>query len=668
MADYIQKLTKQKEEKKKQKKYNAWDAKDAKVIKTSQQKKSKSKKSRSTSKNKKSQKKTKQKPKKKEKPKASDTLVKKKQITIWDSISVKELAEKMWVKLWNVMKKLLENQIMVAAHANIDFDTASLIWAEFGVEIKKQKQNLSVENAAEGNLDAILKADKKAPNAVKRAPIVTVMWHVDHGKTKLLDYIRSSDVTEWEAGGITQSIWASQVTTPNWEKITFIDTPGHSLFTSMRARGAKITDIAILVVAADDWVKKQTKEAIHHAKEAWVPILVAITKVDKENINIEMVKSQLSEHDVVPEEWWGDNIFCEVSWITGQWVDDLLESIALQSEMLDLKYDPDRNGVGVVLESNKDKGRWVMTSMIVMTGQIKVWDRIVVYDQNARVRSMHNWLWNRIQKAKGWDPIEMMWLSEIPQPGRFVEVVDSKKQARKKSEELSRKQQEGNENVVMKDLLDKIWEWETTVIKLVVKADSYGSLEALKYAIREVEMPNNIDVKIIYDGIGPVSQNDISLADASNWVIIWFNVNVNSSMRRKADDKKIEIKTFDIIYEVIDFVDKLAKWKIEPEKKEVVLWKLSVLWVFYQKWKTMVIWWKVIEGEILNKAKFRHIQENEEGEKEIINEGQIQSLQINQETVEKVDKGYECGMKIRWSNDIEVGDILEFYEIQEVYE
>ena len=358
----------------------------------------------------------------------SSNLVKKTEVTIEENITVKEFSEKIWVPLPEVMKKLIANGIMTSLNASLDFDTASLIAEDLGVSLKKKEATLDVQSFMEGDLQKILDIDKEAEHQIERAPIVTVMGHVDHGKTSLLDYLRKTSVAGGEAGGITQSIGASMVNY-NGKQITFIDTPGHELFTSLRARGAKLTNIAIIVIAADDSVMPQTIESINHAKSAGVPIIIAVTKIDKPWNNLDQIKADVAKYGLTPEDWWGETPFVGVSSKTGQGIDLLLEYVLLQAEMLELKYNPDRQAVGVVVDAYKDPKQGVVASLIVLTGTLKNGDIIVAYNTYGKVRRMQNRLWKNTGKIMGGEPVQILGFTELPEPGRIVEVVSNEKEA-----------------------------------------------------------------------------------------------------------------------------------------------------------------------------------------------------------------------------------------------
>lgn len=596
--------------------------------------------------------------KKEEAPKVSETLKKKEKIVVSSTISIKEFSEKMGIPLQEVMKKLLANKIVLPVTANIDFDTASLIWEELWVKVENEWTDVSVEELLSWDLDSILAPDKKIEEADVRPPVVAVMWHVDHWKTKLLDYIRKTDKVEWEAWWITQSIWASQVH-HNDQKITFIDTPWHELFTSLRARGTKITDVAVIVVAADDWIQQQTIEAINHAKEAWVPIIVAITKIDLPNSNIENIKWRLAEFDLIPEDWWWDTITVPLSSITWQWISDLMDMILLQSEMLELKYDPQRKWVWVILESDKDSKKWITASTIVMTGNLNVWDVVVVWETFWRVRKLTNWKHQDVKTAYAWDPVQILWIQDLPKPWKILESVSSEKDARAKIQAIQEKASQQTNQSWMQNILDQIWKWDKVQLKLILKADSFWSLEAVKYAVEKLEMPENIELKIIHNDVWDVSDSDIILWNASEAFVVWFNVKVSWSIKKKAESQKVVVKSFDVIYELIDYVDRLSKWLVKPEEKEVYIWRLEVLWVFFKRGKEMIVWGKVLDWEVRNWSFLKAYRWEEQ-----VSWWKITSLKREQENVNTVTSGHECWMKIKVSKKIQEWDILEFHVIE----
>lgn len=592
----------------------------------------------------------------------SATLVRKQEIIIGDSVTVKEFSEKMWVAFPELMKKFMANKILVNINSTIDYDTAALIGEEFDIKVKKEAGSISIEDVMTWNLHAILDIDKEAETKVKRPPIVTIMGHVDHGKTKLLDHLRQTNVVSGEAWGITQSIWASQIL-HNDEKITFIDTPGHELFTSLRARGAKITDIIVIVIACDDGVKQQTVEAINHAKESGAPIIVAITKIDKWITNYETIKWQIAEHGLTPEEWGGNVPVIPVSAMTGQGIEDLLEQILLQAEMLELQYNPERNAVWVVLEANKDTKQGVLTTLLVMTGHLEVGDIIMIHNTYGKVRKILDWKWDETHVAAWWDPVMILGMNEVPEPWRIVETVDSEHIARQKIATVLEKEKAQKDSSGLQNMMAQIASGDLTTLNIILKADSFGSLEAAKYALESMPVPENITIKIIHSDVGIFWASDLWLAQASNAMLFGFNISIPASIIKKAEQMKLAIKTYDIIYEMTDYIDGILKGMIKIEAKEVIIGKLEILGVFFKKEKEMIIGWKVTEGEARNGADFR-IWRKGEAELEVVGQWHISSLKREQENVNKVAEWYECGMKVRVSKKVAEGDILEFYVME----
>lgn len=599
------------------------------------------------------------------KPSTSANLVKKHEIIIDQKITVKEFSEKMWVPLPELMKVLMQNKLMLWITASLDFDTAALIAEEFWVTVKREEnKQLDVESFITWDLQSLLDMDKDAQHLEERAPVVTVMWHVDHWKTSLLDYLRKTWVANKEAWWITQSIWASVVEC-NGKKITFIDTPGHELFTDLRARWAKLTNVAVIVVAADDSVMPQTVESINHAKSAWVPIIIAITKIDKPWKNIEQIKTDLAANGITPEDWWWETPIIPISSKTWQGIPDLLEAILLQAEMLELKYNPDRSAIWVVLDANKDPKQWVVSSIIVLTWTLKVWDVIVAYNTYWKVRRMQDWTWKIIRVAKWWDPVQILWITDLPEAWRMLEVVKNEHEAEHKISLIEQQESKKVNNSALQDFISKLSassdEWEKTELKLILKSDWSSSLSALKQAVEWVKVPENVIIKVIHSDVWYFSDSDLSLAQASKALLLWFNISVNATLKKKAEQMKVEIKNFDIIYELTDYLTELTQWMIKYEEVEVTIWKLNVMWIFYTKWKEMTVGWKVIEWKAKNKCKFRIIRWDE-----IISNWEIESLHKNKDEVKEILEWDECGMKVKVWKKIEEWDILEFWEMQEV--
>ncbi len=593
----------------------------------------------------------------------SSNLVKKTEVTIEENITVKEFSEKIGVPLPEVMKKLIANGIMTSLNASLDFDTASLIAEDLGVTLKKKEATLDVQSFMEGDLQKILDIDKEAEKQVERAPIVTVMGHVDHGKTSLLDYLRKTSVAGGEAGGITQSIGASMVNY-NGKQITFIDTPGHELFTSLRARGAKLTNIAIIVIAADDSVMPQTIESINHAKSAGVPIIIAVTKIDKPGNNMDQIKADVAKYGLTPEDWGGETPFVGVSSKTGQGIDLLLEYVLLQAEMLELKYNPDRQAVGVVVDAYKDPKQGVVASLIVLTGTLKNGDIIVAYNTYGKVRRMQNRLWKNTGKIMGGEPVQILGFTELPEPGRIVEVVSNEKEAHQRIAFIKESEAKASGDGALQQFLAQLKAGDQSKIselRLILKADGSSSLEALKQAVNGLSLPKNVTIKVVHSDVGYFGESDLSLAQASKALLIWFNISMNALLKKKAEGLKIEMKVFDIIYELTDYLNNLLLGMVEVEKEEVIVGKLEILGVFHTETREMTVGGRVKEGKIKNKLKFRVYRGDD-----ILTNGEILSLHRNKDEVKEVNAGEDCGMKVKIGKRIEMGDMLEFYEMQEV--
>lgn len=590
----------------------------------------------------------------------SANLVKKIEIVIDEKISVKEFSEKMGIPLPQVMKKLMENKIMTSITASLDFDTASLIAEELWVSVKRAENTINVESFMNDDLQSILALDKDAQVTEQRPPIVTIMWHVDHGKTSLLDYLRKTWVASGEAGWITQSIWASVVVC-NGKKVCFIDTPWHELFTSLRARWAKLTNIAVIVVAADDSVMPQTVESIGHAKEAGVPIIIAITKIDKPGKNIDQIKQDLAKYEIIPEDWGWDVPVIGVSSKTWQGIEELLETILLQSEILDLKFDPTRAAAGVILDAYKDPKQGVVSTMIVMTGNLKVWDTIVAYNTYGKVRRMQNWKGQNIQKAFWGDPVQILWITSLPEPGRIAEVVKNEKEAQAKVALIQEHAKKNAPESAIHQFISGVKTNKESELRLILKSDGSSSLEALKQAVAWVVLPKNVTIRIVHSDVWYFSDSDIALWQASSALLLGFNISLNALLKKKAENLKVEMKSFDIIYELTDYLSDLVKGMIKIEMEEISIWKLDVLAIFYSKSKEMVIWGKVIEGIAKWRIKFRIIRNQE-----IIWGWDLLSVYRNKDEVKHVWEGEECGCKVHTNKKIEEHDIIEFLEMQEV--
>ena len=590
------------------------------------------------------------------KPKTSDTLKKKDKIVIQDSITVKELSERIWIPVNEIIKTFILNGMPVGINSSVDFDTVVLLADEFWVKVEKENVKSDINSIFGWKLKDIIKTKNSLSDDLKqRPPIVTIMWHVDHGKTKLLDYIRKSDVVWKEAGSITQSIWASQIT-HDGKKITFIDTPWHELFTSMRARGAKITDIAVIVVAADEWVKQQTIEAINHAKAAWVVMMVAITKIDKPNANLDLVKSQLSEYELTPEEWWGEVPFISVSAITWEWINEFLEIISLQAEMLELKYNPKAPAVWVVLEASKDAKMWTIATLLPITWTLHKKDVVVAYGVSGKMKMMKDWTWKIVKQVSWWSPVQVMWFEWVPESWRIFETFNSEKEAHKQVSNIKELIKQNERKTVLSSFLEKMKAWEKVAMNVILKAWDFGWLEALKYAIWKVNIPEWIDLKVIHEEVWQVKETDISLAEASWAFIFGFDSSIQSVLKKKLEQKKIIFKNFTIIYELLDYIESLASWMVKKEMEEIKIWEFEMLAMFFKKWNDMIIWWKVKKWKVVNWANFIIRRWDEE-----LWWGKITSLKIDQENVKEVKEWKECWLRVRTWKRFKEWDILDVY-------
>ncbi len=577
-------------------------------------------------------------------------------IIVGDLISVSEFADKISQPSTQIIMKLMQLGTMASLNDEIDFETAELIALDFGYSIEKDKPIDDVE---------LFKLDyEDDPSTLqKRAPVVTVMGHVDHGKTSLLDAIRSSDVTSGEAGGITQHIGASEVE-HNGEKIVFLDTPGHEAFTTLRARGAKVTDIAILVVAADDGVMPQTIEAIDHSKAAGVPIIVAINKMDKAGANPDKVKQELSDHGILIEEWGGDVICVPVSALKREGIDQLLEMVLLVAEMEELKANPHRPAVGTIIEAKLDKGRGALITVLIEKGQIKVGDSVFAGTTYGRVRAMYNHRGNPVSMCGPASAVEIMGMNEVPQSGEKLYVVAEDRLARNIAQRRASKQRQDdlkmNHHVTLEDLFSQIQSGEVKDLNIILKADVHGSVEALRGSLLKLSN-DEVKIKIIHANVGTVTESDILLASASNAIIIGFNIRPASAVTALAEREGVELKTYRIIYNAIDDIEKAMKGMLAPEYKEVILGHIEVRDTFKVPNVGVIAGGYVQEGKVMRNAQIRLSRDGI-----IIHEGQVSSLKRFKNDVKEVLTGYECGIGIENYNDIKEGDIIEAFIVEEI--
>lgn len=584
-------------------------------------------------------------------PKAE--IARPKHIKIGEMIAVKDLASKMSYPATEVMKKLLLMGVMATINQEIDFDTATLVASEFGVTTE--------ELPPEVDPTEIPEIEDAENSLLLRPPVVTVMGHVDHGKTSLLDVIRKSSVSVHEAGGITQRIGAYQVVSQG-KKIVFLDTPGHEAFTAMRARGTQVTDIAILVVAADDGVMPQTIEAIDHAKSANVPIIVAINKIDKPEANPDHVIKQLSERGLIPEAWGGDTIMVPVSAKKDIGISDLLEMVLLVAEVQELKANPNRPARGVIIEAQLDKGRGAVATVLVQKGTLRIGDSIIAGTTYGKVRAMINDRGENVKKAPPSTPVEVLGLSGVPEAGDMLAVLDEKKvrSIAEKRIEKQRTELIRTKKVSLDDLFLQIQNGQIKDLNILIKADVQGSVEALNNSLLQLNKNDEVRVSIIHSGVGAVSESDVMLASAANALIIAFNVRPDSKARHLADTEHIDIRTYQVIYDALNDVQDAMTGMLAPKYKEVLHGKVEIRKVMNFS-KALVAGSYVLEGKILNTSKIRILRDNI-----IVFDGEIDSLRRFKDDVKEVVAGYECGITIKDYRDFREGDIIEAYAMEEV--
>ncbi|AKL95433.1 translation initiation factor IF-2 [Clostridium aceticum] len=577
-------------------------------------------------------------------------------IQIEEKIIVKDFAEKIKKNPNEVIGKLIKIGVMASINQEIDFETAKTIADEFEIEIEKNME--IVEEAT----DFFIPMDKEE-DLRSRPPVVTVMGHVDHGKTSLLDAIRETHVTEKEAGGITQHIGASEVVIDG-NKIVLLDTPGHEAFTTMRARGAKVTDIAILVVAADDGVMPQTVEAINHAKAAGVPIIVAINKMDKEGANPDRVKQELSDHGVVIEEWGGDVISVPVSALKGTNIDTLLEMILLVAEIEELKANPNRSAIGTVIEAELDKGRGPVATVLVQNGTLKVGDSVVIGTTFGRIRAMVNDKGRRVKQATPSTAVEITGFSEVPEAGDQMIVVEDDKTAKEiannRIDKVKEEQMKKSQRISLDALYSQVQQGTIKELNLIIKADVQGSVEAVKQSIEKLST-DKVVIKAIHGGVGAITESDVMLASASNAIIIGFNVRPTSSATALAKKEEVDVRSYRIIYNALEDIEAAIEGMLDPEYKEVELGKAEVRATFKVPNIGAIGGCYVIEGKILRNAKVRLVRDGI-----VIHDGVIGSLRRFKDDAKEVATGYECGIGIDNFNDLKEGDIIEAYQMQEI--
>jgi len=575
------------------------------------------------------------------------------EIELSGPLTVKELAEKMGREVSEIIKKLMLLGVMATINQEVDVDTATIVAEEFGVtvtEVEPEEDPTEIHEIVD------------APETLKpRPPVVTIMGHVDHGKTSLLDVIRQTNVTASEAGGITQHIGAYMVRYKG-NKVTFLDTPGHEAFTAMRLRGAQSTDIAVLVVAADDGVMPQTIEAINHAKSANVPIIVAINKMDKPGANPDHVKQQLSEHGLLPEEWGGDIIMVPVSAKKRQGIDDLLENILLVAEVLELKANPNRKAQGVVIEAKLDKGRGPVCTVLVQKGSLHVGDSILAGTAYGKVRAMTNERGEQVKVARPSMPVEVLGLSDVPQAGEIMDAVDDNEArsiAEKRIEKTRLSEQNASHKVTLDDIFNQIQQGELKDLNIIIKGDVQGSVEALRQSLEAIKNPE-VRIVIVHAAVGAINESDVMLASASNAIIIGFNVRPDAVVRKAAEKENVDLRTYRVIYDAINDVENAMRGMLTPEYKEVILGRAEVRQVISTP-KAIVAGSYVQEGRIISKSDVRLIRDGV-----VVHEGTVDSLRRFKDEVKEVKTGFECGISIERYRDIKEGDIIEAFTMEEI--
>ena len=577
-------------------------------------------------------------------------------VEIGDTITVKELCEKLGKPTAEVIKNLIFLGVMAGVNQEIDFATAEKLCEKYEVIAERKEEETELE-AFEEDTDIV------EENLEKRPPIVTIMGHVDHGKTSLLDAIRHAKVTASEAGGITQHIGAYTVSL-NGEKITFLDTPGHEAFTAMRARGAQVTDIVILVVAADDGIMPQTKEAISHCKAANVPMIVAINKIDRPGANVDRVKQELTEHGLVAEDWGGDTICVPVSAKTGENLDSLLEMILLTAEMQELTADPNRKSKGTVIEAKLDKGRGAVASLLIQNGTLHVGDSILVGSTYGRIRAMFDDMGKKIKSAGPSIPVEVLGLSEVPAAGdRFVVVKDEKtarNMAEIRKDKIKTESHQTSHRVSLEDLYSQIQEGKVKELSIIVKADVQGSVEAIRQSLEKLST-DDVKVRVIHGAVGAITETDITLAAASNALMIGFNVRPDSNAIAAAERDGVDIKTYRIIYDAIEDVKSAMIGMLDPEYKEVVNGKAEVRMTYKISNVGTIAGCYVTDGKIVRNSEIRVIRDGI-----VIFESVLASLKRFKDDAKEVNKGYECGLSVERFNDLKEGDIIESFTMEAV--
>ncbi len=584
-----------------------------------------------------------------------------KKIEIPSSISVRDLAQEMKLSPIEIIKKLMNNGVMASINQLIDFDAAAIVASDMGFEAVLQSSDIVEEKeTGEVPLWRRLIADENPSLLKGRAPVVTILGHVDHGKTSLLDVIRNANVAGGEAGGITQHIGAYQVEHKG-RSITFLDTPGHAAFTAMRARGAQGADVVVLVVAADDGVMPQTKEAIAHAKAARVPIIVAMNKIDKANANPDRLKQQLAEQELVPDDWGGNTIVVPVSAKQKQGIDDLLEAIVLVTDNMDIRANPGGRVIGTVIEAELDKSKGAVATLLVQNGTLEMGDIVVAGTAHGRLRALFDFRGRLVKKAGPSMPVSVMGLNEVPAVGELFQVVKSDREARQiilERQQAMQAKTTAQKKVTLEDLFASVQAGEMKELRLIIKADVQGSLEPLITEVQKLGT-GDININILYAETGNIGENDVMLASASKAIIVGFSVQAEPAARRLADTEGISIRLYDIIYRMTEDIEKALKGMLAPEFTEKIIGRANVLNVFPISKVGKIAGCRVVDGELRRGAKVRLYRG-----KDILFEGEMSSLKHEKEDVREIAHGRECGVGLRNFHNIEVGDVIECYTLE----
>ncbi len=610
-------------------------------------------------------------------------------IVLPEELTVRELAIKIAKPLPIVLVKLKQNGVIANLAQSIDYETAAIVADELGVKVKKEAVELTGEQLFRADLSQLLKDEE--PETLKPRPaVVSIMGHVDHGKTSVLDFVRKAKVAEGEAGGITQRIGAYQVEIPDTESksrtskarsgiqnkniITFLDTPGHEAFTIMRSRGARATDIAILVVAATEGLKPQSIEAINHAKEAGIPIIVAINKMDMDGANPDMVKKQLAEQELNPEDWGGTTPCVEVSAKTGDGIDKLLDTVKIMAELQDLKANPNRTAIATVIESSVQTGSGVTATVLVNTGTLKQGDAFVIYDQYGKIRTMKDYAGKQIKVALPSTPVQITGLAELPQVGDIVQIMESEKIARRKSEEVASISHEDElakrKKFSLATMKAKLAEGKLQQLKVIVKSDSQGTLEAVVNEVNKVRTDESF-TKVVHSGVGEVTESDIMLASAGGSIVVGFNVATPGRIEKLAEKEGVELFNFDVIYHLTEKINDILLGKMDDAETETIVGEFKVKAIFASNKKMAVLGGDVVSGKIRKLSKFRlfrDVKGEEEGaeeEKTLIGEAKIASVQLGQKETNEINEGTECGMKVEHGGlGFQEGDVLELFVVK----